>query len=216
MKTIVQCDFDGTITDKDVSFLLLDYFGDGSWRQMLKEYQDGKMSVGAFNRKAFAMIKADRETLLDMVLNSGKITIRPGFRELLDYCSAKGLDFAIVSNGQDFYIEAMLEDLGIINIEFFSARSRFSPEGLLVKYIGPDGNEVEDRFKDVYTELFLNRGYRVIYIGNGLSDFNPARLSYHAFATGDLLSLCRKNNLDCTPFDDLNDVVKGLELLSLD
>jgi len=216
MKTIVQCDFDGTITDKDVSFLLLDYFGDGSWRQMLKEYQDGKMSVGAFNRKAFAMIKADRETLLDMVFNSGKITIRPGFRELLDYCSAKGLDFAIVSNGQDFYIEAMLEDLGIKNIEFFSARSRFSPEGLLVKYIGPDGNEVEDRFKDVYTELFLNRGYRVIYIGNGLSDFNPARLSYHAFATGDLLSLCRKNNLDCTPFDDLNDVVKGLELLSLD
>ena len=36
-KTIVQCDFDGTITDKDVSFLLLNHFADGNWRQLLDE-----------------------------------------------------------------------------------------------------------------------------------------------------------------------------------
>ena len=110
----------------------------------------------------------------------------------------------------------MLKNLGMSNIEFFSARSWFNSDGVTVKYIGPDGNEVEDRFKDVHTELLLSRGYRIIYIGNGLSDFSPAKQAYHVFATGDLLNLCRENNLDCTPFDDLHDVARGLELLSLD
>jgi 2-hydroxy-3-keto-5-methylthiopentenyl-1-phosphate phosphatase len=59
-KTVVQCDFDGTITEKDVSFLLLDNFAEGNWRQLFKEYTESKMPVGTFNRRAFAMVKAAR------------------------------------------------------------------------------------------------------------------------------------------------------------
>ncbi len=216
MKTVVQCDFDGTITEEDVGFLLLDTFADSNWRQMLKEYQAGKISVGVFNTRAFATIKADKQTLLDFVFNSGKFKIRPGFQELLSYCSGKGLEFVIVSNGQDFYIEAILRRMGVNNIEFFAARSRFKSEGLEVKYIGPDGSELLDSFKEAHTELFLNRGYRVIYVGNGISDIYPARRAHHVFAIGDLLRRCREENLDCTPFDDLNDVVRGLKFLQLD
>ena len=214
-KTMVQCDFDGTITEEDVSFLLMDTFADGNWRQLLEEYREGKMSVGAFNERAFAMVKTDKQTLVDFIFNSGKVKIRPGFQELLNCCSRKGLEFVIVSNGLDFYIEAILRDMGIKNIEFFSAQSRFKPEGMNVQYIGPDGSPMEHRFKDAYTELFLSRGYQVIYVGNGISDFYPARLARHVFATGDLLERCEKMNLNCTPFDDLNDVVRGLELLEL-
>lgn len=213
MKTLVQCDFDGTITDKDVSFLLLDAFADSSWRQMLKDYQADGISVGLFNTRAFAMIKADKQTLLDFVLNSDEVKIRPGFPELLDYCSRNGLEFVIVSNGQDIYIEAILNKLGINNIEFFAARSSFGPGGLDVKYIGPDGSELLDGFKESYTELFLSRGYRVIYVGNGVSDIYPARRAHHVFAIDDLLERCHETNLNCTPFNDLNDVVKGLERL---
>ena len=46
MKTAVQCDFDGTITVEDVSYLLLDNFADGNWRELLKDYTAGKMPVG--------------------------------------------------------------------------------------------------------------------------------------------------------------------------
>ena len=215
-KTMVQCDFDGTITEEDVSFLLMDTFADGNWRQLLEEYREGKMSVGAFNERAFAMVKKDKQTLVDFIFTSGKVKIRPGFQELLSYCSRKGLEFVIVSNGLDFYIEAILRDMGIKNIEFFSAQSRFNPGGMEVQYIGPDGSPMEHRFKDAYTELFMKKGYQVIYVGNGISDFYPARLSRHVFATGDLLERCEKMNLTCTPFDDLNDVVRGLELLQLD
>ena len=215
MKTMVQCDFDGTITEKDVSFLLLDTFADGNWRQLWKDYVEGKMSVGAFNTKAFAMVKADRQTLLDFVLTSGKVRIRPGFRELLGYCSRQGLGFVIVSNGLVFYIEAILENMGIEGIEVFAAQSQFTPEGMVVKYIGTDGNQMEDGFKEAHTELFRRRGYSVVYVGDGLSDIYPARQAIYVFAIGALLKRCRETRLECIPFNDLNDVVRGLETLPL-
>ncbi len=215
MKTLIQCDFDGTITEQDVSFLLLDNFADPSWRNLLKDYTEGRISVGAFNTRAFAMIKADKPTLLNFVLNSDKIKIRPGFPELLSYCSQNGVELVIVSNGQDFYIDAILAKLGINHLKAFAARSRFTPQGIEVNYIGPDGRILEDNFKEAYTRLFLDRGYRVIYVGNGASDIYPARRAHHVFATGDLLKQCQQEGLPCTPFNDLNDVASGLKRLPL-
>jgi len=215
MKTAVQFDFDGTITEEDVSFVLLDEFAEGDWRRLLKEYMEGRISVGAFNTMAFAMIKADERTLVDFVLNNDAIKVRAGFRELLDFCTRKGLKFVIVSNGVDFYIDAILKDMGLPNVEFYAARSRFLPEGMDVKYIGPDGQQIEVGFKEAYTRALMDDGYSIIYAGNGVSDIYPARLAGQVFATGDLLERCREENLECITFNDLQDVVRGLEGLSL-
>ncbi len=211
MNTLVQCDFDGTITEEDMGFLLLDSFASEGWRQLLTEYREGRMSVGYFNTKAFAMVKADRQTLLKFVRS--KVKIRAGFHELLAYCRRKGFRFVIVSNGLDFYIEAILRDIGAANIEALAAQTNFAPEGIEARYVGPEGNELQDGFKEVYTRLFLRNGYRIVYIGNGISDTSPARQTHHIFATGELLNYCKETNLDYTPFVDLKDVVRGLELL---
>ena len=40
MKTLIQCDFDGTVTEEDVSFFLLDAFAQGDWRALLREYKE--------------------------------------------------------------------------------------------------------------------------------------------------------------------------------
>ena len=211
MKTLVQCDFDGTITEEDMGFLLLDSFASEGWRQLLTEYREGRMSVGYFNTEAFAMVKADRQTLLKFVRS--KVKIRAGFHELLAYCHRKGFRFAIVSNGLVFYIEAILRDIGIDNIDILAAQTNFSPEGIEAKYIGPEGNQIQDGFKEAYIRLFLRSGYCVVYVGNGISDGLPAKLAHHIFATGELLNYCKETNLNCTPFVDLNDVVRSLELL---
>ena len=212
MKTLVQCDFDGTITEKDASFLLLDAFAQGDWLRLLREYKEHKISVGEFNTRAFAMVKADKATLLEAL--KGKVKVRAGFHELVNYCLRKGFRFVIVSNGLDFYINAILKDLGLENIELHAAKTAFHPEGMKVQYIGPDGKRLEDGFKEAYTELFLKLGYRVIYMGNGDSDIAPARYAHHVFATGDLLTHCRGNNLDYKPFENFIDVVRYLEQLS--
>jgi len=212
MKTLVQCDFDGTLTEEDVSFLILDEFANGDWRQLLQDYKDKKIPVGVFGIKAFAMVTADRPTIDKFV--RAKARVRPGLQELIAYCQQMDYTLVIVSNGVDFYIETILGDLGINHIEVHASQAQFNPDGMIIKYIGPDGKELTDCFKDAYIKQFLSQGYRVVYVGNGVSDMSAARYAHHIFATEGLLNCCRQENTDCTPFSDLNDVVKGLKALS--
>jgi 2-hydroxy-3-keto-5-methylthiopentenyl-1-phosphate phosphatase len=72
---------------------------------------------------------------------------------------------------------------------------------------------MDDAFKEAYVDLFLGQGYRVIYTGNGVSDFTPAQKSHYVLATGNLLARCRQAKLDCIPFSDFNEVVSVLERL---
>jgi len=213
-KTLIQCDFDGTITEEDVGFLLLNAFAGENWRQLLTQYRQGKISVNYFNSHVFAMVKEDRQTLLKFARSRAKI--RDGIRELITYCRKKDFQFVIVSNGLDFYIEALLRDIGIDNIEVFAAKTRFSSSGLEAWYTGPEGNQLEEGFKEAYVKLFLERGYHVVYVGNGISDISPAQYTHHIFATSELLACCKEMNLNCIPFVDLNDIVRGLELLPLE
>lgn len=211
-KTLIQCDFDGTVTEKDISYLIIDTFANGDWKKLVADYRENKISVDYFNKQAFAMVRASKETLTEFVREKAKL--RPGFKELIDYCHKRGFRLVIVSNGLDFYIDAILGDAGIRNLEVFAAQTKFCPKGIEVQYIGPDGNQANDGLKEIYTKLFLAEGYRLIYMGNGVSDIYPARLAHHVFARDDLLSHCTKENIACTPFNDLNDVVEDLRLLT--
>lgn len=213
MKILVQCDFDGTITEEDTAFFLLDLFAQGDWRQLLREYKEHRISVGEFNSKAFALVKADKTTLLEAI--KGRVKVRAGFKELVDYCRERGLRLVIVSNGLDFYVEAMLEELGIRNIEVHAAQTFFCPEGLKVRYVGPNGELLGDAFKEVYVRSFLKSGYRVIYMGNGDSDIAPAQYADFVFARGELLWYCQENGLNYKPFEDFFDAIRELELLYL-
>ncbi len=211
MKTLVQCDFDGTITEEDVSFYLLDTFAAGDWRYLLKQYRERQISVNSFNGQAFAMIKASEQTLLDFI--KGKIKIRAGLDQLIACCRRKGFSLVIVSNGLDFYIKTILTGLGLRDIKVFAAQTRFTTTGIETKYIDPEGNQLEDNFKNAYLRSFLREGYRVVYIGNGFSDVSPAREAHHIFARDELLAYCEEMKLGCIPFVDFNDIAQRLELL---
>ena len=156
------------------------------------------------------MIKVDKATMLDYLFTDDRVSIRPGFKELLKVCEQKGFKFVIASNGLTFYIDAVLNSIGVTGIPVFAAQTEFSPDGLKITYINPDGQQVLDKFKQSYVERHLSEGYRVVYIGDGYSDIAPASLADHVFARDDLLNHYRENSLKCMPFDDLNDVVKGL------
>jgi 2-hydroxy-3-keto-5-methylthiopentenyl-1-phosphate phosphatase len=211
VKTLVQCDFDGTITQEDISFLILDNFADGDWRKLLNDYQRGIISVGNFNTAAFNMVKADKETLREFV--EQKTRIREGFPELLALCREMDYRFVIVSNGLEFYINTILQMLGIENIEVFAAKAEFNPSGIKAKYVGPDGSELQNDYKVTYIRHFLEDKYYIIYIGNGASDVHSARLANQVFATDTMLAKCKKIKLECTPFNNLNDVVEGIKAI---
>jgi len=211
MKTLVQCDFDGTITEEDVSFFLLDGFAQGDWHQILNDYKENRISVGRFNSQAFALVRADKVALLKAI--RGNIKVRKGFPELVKYCSGKGFRLVIVSNGLEFYIKAVLEEIGLGGIEVYAAQAEFNTDGIDVKYVGLDGEQLDDGLKEMLIQSFLEQGYRVIYIGNGTSDVKPAMHAHGVFATGELIDRCEEYELRCNPFDDFIDVVEALESL---
>ncbi len=211
VKTLVQCDFDGTITKEDVSFLILDEYTNGDWRQMFKDYKEGRITVGSFNKRAFAMVKENEENLKRFVVEKSRI--REGFGELLNYCRRKDFRFVIVSNGLEFYIKTILKSQGADNIEVFAARTVFNENGIEARYIGPADKEVQEDFKKSYTRSFMRKGYRIIYIGNGASDIASAKLADHIFATSTMLTECQRESMRCTAFSSLKDIVRGMELI---
>ncbi len=215
MKTAVQLDFDGTVTEEDVSFLLLDRFAGSRWRKYLEEYTSGKISVADFSKTVFGMIKADEKTSTDFVLKSPRVKVRPGLREFIDYCKNKRIKVIIVSHGLTFYIEAILDKLGIKGLEIHAAENVFSPDGMKVRYLGPDGKELEAGFKEAYTGMLKQEGYQVVYIGDGNSDIYPSRNADYVCATSNLLLRCREEKLKCYPFNNFYDVIKIVDSLKL-
>ena len=215
--TVVQCDFDDTVTVGDVSYLLLDAFAGGDWRQVLEEYRERRISVGTFNARVFAMVRVDEQTMLDYL--DGRVRIRPGFGDLVRLCRERGFRLVIVSNGLRFYIDRILTDLGVGDIDVHAAQTRFLPDGLEVAYLTPAGDclvvaqSAARAVHDYYVTSALEAGHRVMYIGDGRSDFIPARRCHRIFATSSLLSLCRQSQVDCVPFSDFRDIVGDLESL---
>lgn len=212
MKQVIQCDFDGTITIGEVSRLLLETFAQGDWSGILEQYKAGKITVQDCNVWQFAMVRTDKDTMRDFLLNSGKVVIRPGFENLLNFSRDCEMDFVITSNGQRFYIETILNNMGIDDIEIFAAQCEFSPDGMKLTYPGPKGNHLADGFKEAWAIELKNRGYdRIYYAGNGASDIFPAQHATHVFAIDGLLERCRDENISCIPFNDLYDIVNGIK-----
>jgi len=206
---VVQCDFDGTVTMKDVSFMLLDAFADGDWRQWEDKHADGTITVGRFNEEVFSMVHVDRDTMLGYV--RAHVMIRPGFEEWVAYCRENKVQIVIVSNGLRFYIEDIFRNLGLPDIEVHAAEADFYPGGLNVRYVGPDSTVLDDGFKEQYTRVLLESGSHLTYIGDGGSDLRSARLCHRVFATRRLLEFCLRDNVPCTPFTDFNDIIAAME-----
>jgi 2-hydroxy-3-keto-5-methylthiopentenyl-1-phosphate phosphatase len=208
---LIQCDFDGTVTEEDIGFILLDTYADPAWRKVLEQYRRGKVSVGYFNSRAFSMIGKDEETLVEAVRKRAKLRSR--FAELVAYARYRGFRFVVVSNGLDFYIKTILSDAGLGDIEVHAAKTEFLEDGLRVQYIGPDGTPLDTDFKESYIKDFVRQGHQVVYVGNGISDLAPAAHAHRIFATGELIDLCRRDGMDFLPFDDFRDVIRGLDNL---
>jgi 2-hydroxy-3-keto-5-methylthiopentenyl-1-phosphate phosphatase len=208
---IIQCDFDGTIINNNMSTLLRKNFAPDTWHKVESDYLGGKLSVEESNKIQFALIREPKETLQKFA--SQHVSLRPGFLEFVTYCKMKGIPFIIVSSGLDFYIEVVLEKLGLQELEFYCAKTSFSSKGIEVSYYDPKGNSVDKGFKSLYLSWLKTRGREVAYLGDGLSDLDAACKANYVFATGQLSTLLSSKSNTYYYFSDFNDVLHRVRLL---
>jgi 2-hydroxy-3-keto-5-methylthiopentenyl-1-phosphate phosphatase len=208
-KLLIQCDFDGTILEEDISFMILEKYAHGDWHIFNEQYNAGKINVAEFNKKAFGLVKATYEEQMEFI--KGKDKLRPGFRELIELCKTQGIKFVVVSNGFDFYIEYIFNQLGLTDIEYHAAKVRFNNSRMHIYYINYDGRLLQSGFKDSYADKYIVEGYDIIYIGDGTSDLAPAKKCRTVFACKSLEDHCRQAGLPYMPFNDFYDIISYLK-----
>jgi len=202
---IIQCDFDGTIARENISILLREEFVTSDWREIEADYLRGKITVEEGNRRQFALLKEPREKLVAFARQHARV--RDGFLEFVRYCRSRDIGFVIVSSGLDFYIQAILEEISTPDLELYCAQTTFGEDGINVTYPGPDGKEVKKGFKKQYLDWLKQRDGSIAYIGDGLSDLEPASAADYVFATGSLKKLLGERSISHYSFGNFHDIL---------
>ena len=189
---IIQCDFDGTIISNNLSVLIREHFAPDAWRAIETDYLEERITVEESNRRQFALIKEPKGRLQEFVRRH--IDVRQGFPEFAAYCETKGYQLVVVSSGLDFYIEVVLSELGMSDIELYCGKTEFNEKGTMVNYADQKGNTIEHGFKISYLNWLKQRDKSIVYIGDGLSDLESARHVDYVFATGHLAMLLKEEH----------------------
>ena len=208
MAAILCFDFDDTIVLENTSRQVFERFAKPEWREFEAEYHAGRLTVEQFNARAFATVEATREELREFALEVTQP--RAGFMELLDWAQWNDWLCAVVSNGFDFYVDALLDKLGAQRIARHAARTRFDYNWRCI-YLSPRGIEIEDGFKLSYAVSFKGTGDFVAYVGDGESDVAAARLAPVVFARDTLLARLQGEHPRLFPFETFDDVQGVLE-----
>ena len=212
MALSLSVDFDETAATANVARLLLDRFTNARVREVETAHRHREETTfREYQEVAFNAVDATISEMADYVKQNA--TLRPGFRELTDACSARGHDLKIVSAGLDFYIQALLDanGLGHIPIVAVTARERCAPEGPF-RYDYPRSKADCDPSWGVCKCAALDdaqaAGMQTVFVGDGpRGDACAAARADFVFARGRLLRYCRQNDIPATPFETFDPVV---------
>ena len=209
----VLSDFDDTAAEQNVAELLLERFGHQSWRDVRNRFREGQLTLKEYQEITFSNISADRAAMRDYVME--KANFRPYFQELCRVCQEQDIPLAIVSQGLDFYIEALLDKEGLSHVPVYAVNTVFSAEGLTYFYNFPyPGRENLGNSKGVLVDRFRNQGKYVFYAGDGASDLEAAERADVVFAHRTLARQCRDRRIPFQDFDDFQGMLRAVERYS--
>jgi 2,3-diketo-5-methylthio-1-phosphopentane phosphatase len=137
-----------------------------------------------------------------------KVALRPGFRELLTLCRERNWEFTILSEGFGLHIRTVLQREGLGGLRFYSNDLVFVDGRIEVKQhdLNPDCGRCGN-CKRSYVRGYKAAGCRVVYIGDGITDFCPAKEADLVLAKGVLARYCEREGVGYAPFQDFHDVV---------
>jgi 2-hydroxy-3-keto-5-methylthiopentenyl-1-phosphate phosphatase len=209
----VLTDFDDTAAAQNVAELLLNRFGHPSWQDVRQRFRDGELNLKEYQEITFRDIQASRSDMGKYVQENANF--RPHFQELWRYCQDQGIPMAIVSQGLDFYIEALLEKEGLTGVPVYAVDTQFTPQGITYQYnYTRPGNEEAGNSKGVVVDSFLQQGHYIFFAGDGASDFEAAERADVVFAHQTLARQCAEENIAFQEFKDFGDMHKAVREFS--
>ncbi|HEU4965435.1 MAG TPA: MtnX-like HAD-IB family phosphatase [Bacilli bacterium] len=211
-RLVLICDFDGTITERDITITLVEKFGAEGWRdtldRIMKQEISLKQGLGSLIRSLPA---GKREEMAAFIQEAA--AIRPGFPEFLTYCREQGLELNIVSNGVDFYIDPLLAPYDI-DCPIHYNRGDFSGERIDVIWPRPCDEHCDNdcgMCKPSVLRQERGDGAYVVVIGDSVPDLAAAKLADFVIARSFLLEKCNELGLQHAPFATFYDVIAVLD-----
>ncbi len=212
-------DFDGTITKQDVGDALFETFGGEVCKEFVREYREEKLSaVQCFEKETAACGIVDL-TMLHTFLDSQEID--ETFPEFIEYCKSKQYEYAILSDGMDYYIKRILNKYSIGDVPVYANVLNLVPDSVIgkVRFVPsfPYTDEVCERCASCKRNHLLSlTGDEdiIVYIGEGYSDRCPVNFADIVFAKDDLLKYCRREEIPHAEYKTFGDIVKYVEKMT--
>jgi 2-hydroxy-3-keto-5-methylthiopentenyl-1-phosphate phosphatase len=216
----VFVDFDGTITEGDVGNSFFLRFGGELCNALVQEYREGKITAAECFRREISAIDTLSRAELNSFLASQRID--PTFSDFIVFCRGSGIEFHIVSDGLDYYIDRILEANGITGVSIYSNTLEVSPgdangrSTLTIAFPFPDAEcGVCACCKRNIMLTHAGEEDVIAYVGEGFSDQCPVRYADIVFAKDSLQTFCQQQNISYYRYESFADVVARLrELLA--
>ncbi len=194
-------DWDGTVTETDSLWMVLDAFGDPEvFAAVEGRLQAGTISFREVIEVEFATVTAPLEEVVGFLEREARI--RPGFAEL-----ARAHDPLVLSSGFHELIEPLLAREGV-SLEVRANWIEPRPEGWRVVWRDPEPCPV---CGDLCKRRSLPEG-PVVYVGDGYSDRCAALVSARVFARAGLAEWLVAEGVPFEPFGDFYELAAAVDV----
>ncbi|MDH3890349.1 MAG: MtnX-like HAD-IB family phosphatase [candidate division Zixibacteria bacterium] len=210
MKTAIFCDFDGTISRRDIGYNLFHHFSQGRNDELVPLWKKGELTTRECLLKEAAMVHAHSDEIYRYL---DQFELNRGFEPFVRLCQANSADLAILSDGLDFYIEYVLKRHRLNHLPLIANAGRLEDNRLIVTF--PHDNQSCRRCGSCKGERI--REYRLrhgevkaVFVGDGYSDACGAAEADIVLAKKDLEQYCVIHNIDHIRYDTFDDVSRFL------
>lgn len=211
MKPIFLCDFDGTISLKDVTDVLLEHFGEEGVEALEDAWVAGEIGSKECMAGQVALLNMSEEELNECLAN---IAIDQGFKEFLQLMKAQNIPVQIVSDGLDYAISTILANHDITDVPILANHLVNKGErswALEFPYTNELCKKKSGNCKCTQTELLYQDYDQIFYVGDGTSDFCVSHQVDLIYAKDKLIEYCDSNKLNYISIQGFSDIVAQLE-----
>ncbi len=211
----ILCDFDGTITEKDGLYSFFSQYASKNWIEVERLWEEGKINSKECLKREFEFIADLNEELIVNYLYT--IKIDKYFKDFYFFVNNKNIDFYIVSDGIDYFIEKILKINKINNIKIISNHFEFINGDFKITFPNDSKTCINNSGTCKCTVLYeMKKKYKsIIYIGDGISDYCVCKKADKLYAKNVLSDYCSKNNIKHTKFKNFKDIIQDFKTISI-
>ena len=211
---IVFCDFDGTITDIDVTDEILSQLAHPSWREVEQAWVQGLIGSRECLERQMALVETTEKELNTLIDSIG---IDPHFSRFYRFTQKHAVPFYVLSDGFDYVVRRVLRHAGVNGelrngSHLFTSALQFEGRRLAASFpsYSPPCEHGCATCKPRIIRRLGHKHRPIIYIGDGLSDRFAVEESDVVFAKRQLLVHCREFGIGYHSFHTFADVEAAL------